>query len=169
MIWNNQGDLTHINFALIRFDFAIFDIFPPTDQYLFCCGRSNKIWVNWFPYLQTVLPKFRDVEEQGPLLSSSGGHGRFLKSFQPWLWFLFQLVLPWTILWRSPPRPVGKGNDQLVFHHYLLQLILTWTAMGDFLVFSALASYSLSSPSSLVTAGAAADRFCDWVCLWTAG
>jgi hypothetical protein len=43
---------------------------------------------------------------------------------------------------------VGKENDQQVFHHYWLQLILIWAAMGDFLVFSALASSSSSSSSS---------------------
>uniref|UniRef100_A0A2N9J2G1 R13L1/DRL21-like LRR repeat region domain-containing protein n=1 Tax=Fagus sylvatica TaxID=28930 RepID=A0A2N9J2G1_FAGSY len=67
------------------------------------------------------------------LLSSGGGHGKLL----------------------NPPRPVGKENDQQVFHHYLLQLILIWAAMRDFLVFSALASSSSSSPSSPFTAGAA--------------
>jgi hypothetical protein len=60
---------------------------------------------------------------------------------------------------------VGKENNQQVFHHYLLQLILIWAAMGDFLVFSALASSSLSSPSLPITAGAAADCFCGWVWL----
>jgi hypothetical protein len=50
---------------------------------------------------------------------------------------------------------VDKGNDQLAFDHYSPQLVLIWAAMGDFLVFSALAS----SSSSLAAAGAAADRF----------
>jgi hypothetical protein len=60
---------------------------------------------------------------------------------------------------------VDKGNDQLAFHHYSPQLVLIWAAMGDFLVFSALAS----SSSSLAAAGAAADRFCELSLLWTAG
>jgi hypothetical protein len=33
---------------------------------------------------------------------------------------------------------VDKGNNQLAFHHYPLQMVLIWAAMGDFLVFSAL-------------------------------
>jgi hypothetical protein len=56
-----------------------------------------------------------------------------------------------------------------VFHHYLLQMVLIWAAMGDFLVFSAL-HHLLRHLSSLpITAGAAADCFlagfgCDrWV------
>jgi hypothetical protein len=33
---------------------------------------------------------------------------------------------------------VDKENNQLAFHHYPLQMVLIWAAMGDFLVFSAL-------------------------------
>ncbi len=51
---------------------------------------------------------------------------------------------------------MDKGDDQLAFHHYSLQLVLIWAAMADFLVFSAL----ISSSSSSATAGAAAaDHF----------
>jgi hypothetical protein len=51
---------------------------------------------------------------------------------------------------------MDKGNDQLAFHHCLLQLVLIWAAMGDFLVFSDL----ISSPQSSAASGAAAaDRF----------
>ena len=39
---------------------------------------------------------------------------------------------------------MDKGSDQLAFHHYPLQLVLIWAAMGDFLVFSDLVSSSLS-------------------------
>ena len=50
---------------------------------------------------------------------------------------------------------MDKGNDQLVFHHFLFQLVLIWAAMVDLLVFSAI----VSSFPSLVAAGVAADRF----------
>ena len=50
---------------------------------------------------------------------------------------------------------MGKGNDQLAFHHFLFQLVLIWAAMVDLLVFSAIAS---SSPS-LAAASAAVDHF----------
>ena len=50
---------------------------------------------------------------------------------------------------------MDKGNDQLAFHHFLFQLVLIWVAMVDLLVFSAIASSSLS----LAAAGAAANRF----------
>jgi hypothetical protein len=50
---------------------------------------------------------------------------------------------------------VDKGNDQLVFHHFLFQLVLIWAAMADLLVFSVIVS---SSPSFVVVAGTAADR-----------
>ena len=51
---------------------------------------------------------------------------------------------------------MDKGSDQLVFHHFLSQLVLIWAAMVDFLVFSAL----ISPPPSSATAGAAAaDHF----------
>ena len=46
---------------------------------------------------------------------------------------------------------MDKGSDQLAFHHYPLQLVLIWAAMGDFLVFSDL----VSSSSSSAAAGAA--------------
>ena len=49
---------------------------------------------------------------------------------------------------------MDKGNDQLVFHHFLFQLVLIWAAMADLLVFSAIVS---SSPSFVAAAGAAAD------------
>jgi hypothetical protein len=51
---------------------------------------------------------------------------------------------------------VDKGDDQLAFHHYSLQLVLIWAAMADFLVFSALIS---SSSSSAAASAAAADHF----------
>jgi hypothetical protein len=51
---------------------------------------------------------------------------------------------------------VDKGSDQLVFHHFLSQLVLIWAAMEDFLVFSALIS---SPPSSAIVGAAAADHF----------
>jgi hypothetical protein len=59
---------------------------------------------------------------------------------------------------------VDKGSDQLVFHHFLSQLVLIWVAMKDFLVFSAITSSSWSFrplPHLLchfAAAGAAADR-----------
>ena len=49
---------------------------------------------------------------------------------------------------------MDKGSDQLAFHHYPLQLVLIWAAMGDFLVFSDLVS---SSSSSAAVGAAAAD------------
>ena len=49
---------------------------------------------------------------------------------------------------------MDKGNDQLVFHHFLFQLVLIWAAMVDLLIFSAIAS---SSSSFVAAAGAAAD------------
>ncbi len=51
---------------------------------------------------------------------------------------------------------MDKGNGQLVFHHFLFQLVLIWAAMVDLLVFSAIASSSLSSAAA---GAAAADRF----------
>uniref|UniRef100_A0A2N9HNG7 Uncharacterized protein n=1 Tax=Fagus sylvatica TaxID=28930 RepID=A0A2N9HNG7_FAGSY len=63
--WIKRLDMVHLTSPVDHFS-------PPGcnahvgDQYHFCYGRSNKIGVNWFPYLQTLLPKFHDVEEQGP-------------------------------------------------------------------------------------------------------
>uniref|UniRef100_A0A2N9J8K7 Uncharacterized protein n=1 Tax=Fagus sylvatica TaxID=28930 RepID=A0A2N9J8K7_FAGSY len=68
---------------------------------------------------------------------SGGGHGRFLKSF-----------LGLIIIFG--PRWCCRG---------LLQMVLIWAAMGDSLGLFSLASSSSSLPSSLVAAGAAADRF----------
>ena len=51
---------------------------------------------------------------------------------------------------------MDKGSDQLVFHHFLSQLVLIWAAMEDFLVFSALISFP---PSSAIAGAAAADHF----------
>jgi hypothetical protein len=51
---------------------------------------------------------------------------------------------------------MDKGDDQLAFHHYSLQLVLIWAAMADFLVFSAHIS---SPPSSAAAGAAAADHF----------
>uniref|UniRef100_A0A2N9HHS7 Aminotransferase-like plant mobile domain-containing protein n=1 Tax=Fagus sylvatica TaxID=28930 RepID=A0A2N9HHS7_FAGSY len=75
--------------------------------------RSIKIEVNWFPYLQTLLPKFHDVEELGP----------------PECWAVVVVVPEWWWPWQI---------SQLASHHYQLQMVLIWAAMGDFLVFSAL-------------------------------
>uniref|UniRef100_A0A2N9H2F4 Uncharacterized protein n=1 Tax=Fagus sylvatica TaxID=28930 RepID=A0A2N9H2F4_FAGSY len=114
-----------------------------------------------------------------------GGSDEHLMLGPPECWAMVVIAIEWWWPWQVPrvfsalvmisvpadavmdhsvtksTATVGKGNDQLVFHHYLLQLILIWAAMGDFLVFSALASSSSSSPSSPVIAGAAADCFCD--------
>ena len=69
---------------------------------------------------------------------SGGGYGRFLKSLLALIIILSQLMLPWIALCWGPPWPVDKRNNQLTFHHYPLQMVLIWAAMGDLLVFSAL-------------------------------
>uniref|UniRef100_A0A2N9HS75 Uncharacterized protein n=1 Tax=Fagus sylvatica TaxID=28930 RepID=A0A2N9HS75_FAGSY len=52
-----------------------------------------------------------------------------------------------------------KGSNQLAFHHYPLQMVLIWAAMGGFLGLFSLISSPSSLSSSLAAAGAAADRF----------
>jgi hypothetical protein len=99
--------LTHARFALIRFELTVFGIFSPADQYHLCYGRSNKIGVNWFPYLQTLLPKFHDVEEQRP----------------PECWAVAVIVLePW---WPWQISQVFFSLD----YHFLFELMLWWTTL----------------------------------------
>uniref|UniRef100_A0A2N9G5L7 Uncharacterized protein n=1 Tax=Fagus sylvatica TaxID=28930 RepID=A0A2N9G5L7_FAGSY len=89
--------------------------------------RSINIEVNWFPYLQTLLPKFHDVEEQGP----------------PECWAVVVVVLEcWCcrgLLCAEVHRDQWiKEITSWLFIITHLQMVLIWAAMGDFLVFSAL-------------------------------
>jgi hypothetical protein len=54
---------------------------------------------------------------------------------------------------------VDKGNNQLAFHHYPLQMVLILGGHERFLGLFSLASSSSSPSSSLAAAGATADRF----------
>uniref|UniRef100_A0A2N9JAN5 Uncharacterized protein n=1 Tax=Fagus sylvatica TaxID=28930 RepID=A0A2N9JAN5_FAGSY len=96
--------------------------------------RSNKIGVNWFPYLQTLLPKFHDVEEQGP----------------PECWAVVVVVLVHRDQWikeiTSWPFIITSAGTDLGGH-------------GRFLGLFSLASSSSSPSCHLAAAGAAADRF----------
>uniref|UniRef100_A0A2N9HPN6 Uncharacterized protein n=1 Tax=Fagus sylvatica TaxID=28930 RepID=A0A2N9HPN6_FAGSY len=97
-----------------------------------------KFGVNWFPYLQTLLPKFHDVEEQGP----------------PECWAVVVVVLEW---WWS----MADFSSLLSLDYHFCP---SWCCRGlplcrDFLGLFSLVSSSSSLSSSLVTAGAAADRF----------
>uniref|UniRef100_A0A2N9GXE7 Uncharacterized protein n=1 Tax=Fagus sylvatica TaxID=28930 RepID=A0A2N9GXE7_FAGSY len=110
--------------------------------------RSINIGVNWFPYLQTLLPKFHDVEEQGP----------------PECWAVVVVVLEcWCcrgLLFAEVHRDlVDKGNNQLAFHHSPTSVGTDLGGHERFLGLFSLASSSSSLSSSLAAAGAAADRF----------
>uniref|UniRef100_A0A2N9GIF3 Uncharacterized protein n=1 Tax=Fagus sylvatica TaxID=28930 RepID=A0A2N9GIF3_FAGSY len=100
-------------------------------------ARSNKIGVNWFPYLQTLLPKFHDVEEQGP----------------PECWAVVVVVLgPW---WPWQISQVFFSLD----YHFVPADGTDLGGHGRFLGLFSLASSSSSPSLSLDAAGAAADRF----------
>uniref|UniRef100_A0A2N9IBR1 Uncharacterized protein n=1 Tax=Fagus sylvatica TaxID=28930 RepID=A0A2N9IBR1_FAGSY len=99
--------------------------------------KSNKIGVNWFPYLQTLLPKFHDVEEQGP----------------PECWAVVVVVLgPW---WPWQISQVFFSLD----YHFVPADGTDLGGHGRFLGLFSLASSSSSPSLSLDAAGAAADRF----------
>uniref|UniRef100_A0A2N9FII6 Uncharacterized protein n=1 Tax=Fagus sylvatica TaxID=28930 RepID=A0A2N9FII6_FAGSY len=105
--------------------------------------RSIKIEVNWFPYLQTLLPKFHDVEELGP----------------PECWAVVVVVPEWWWPWQI--SQVFLGLIIIFGPSWCCRglMVLIWAAMGRFLSLFSLASSSSSLPSSLAAVGAAADRF----------
>uniref|UniRef100_A0A2N9HPS8 Uncharacterized protein n=1 Tax=Fagus sylvatica TaxID=28930 RepID=A0A2N9HPS8_FAGSY len=89
--------------------------------------RSIKIEVNWFPYLQTLLPKFHDVEELGP----------------PECWAVVVVVLECWCCRGLVCAEVHRDQWIKKIPSWLLIItsfrwLMIWAAMGDFLVFSAL-------------------------------